>query len=382
MQSTEFVPLTEEQHAIVNLSREFGAAEIRPAVSAVDDADTDTPWELWRKAAKAGIASFMLPRQYGGGGFTDVYTQCLVREELSAADSPLADLLTSGGFFADPLLELGTDAQKERWLRPLTTDDPPMTALAVTEPDLGSGSAAITTKARRVGSGYKLTGAKTWISNGGVADFYMLFATIDSERRARGVTAFLIEKGASGLTFGEPQRTAGQCAIVTTEVFLEDVFVPDDQRLGEEGQGFEGLTRTFDISRTMLGASAIGLARACVDLATAYADERAGLGKQITEQQAAQLAEMTTRIEASRLLTWRSAKLLDNHDDANAASVAAKQHACQTAMFCSQVALQTLGGNGHAHEFLAQKWTRDAKLHEIENGTLDMHLTTMGGSLR
>jgi len=380
---TELVPLTEEQRAIVDLCRAFGAAEIRPAAREVDEADIETPWELWRKAAKAGITAFMLPTEFGGGGFTDVFTQCLAQEELSAADSAIANLLTSGGFFADPVLALGTDAQKERWLRPLTTDNPPMTALAVTEPAAGSDSAAITTRARRVGGGYKINGQKAWISNGGVAEFYIIFATIDATLRARGVTAFLVEKGVPGLTFGAPMRKMGQRAIINTEVFLDEVFVPDAQRLGGEGQGFYGLIRTFDISRTTLAASATGLARACLELATAYARERTQFGKPIIEHQAVsfRLADMSTRIDAARLLTWQSARLLDAGLDATAASAKAKLYASETAMFCSWAAVQTLGGNGYSREYLAEKWMRDAKLEEIEEGTSDIQRLIIARSL-
>jgi alkylation response protein AidB-like acyl-CoA dehydrogenase len=384
VQPTELVPLTDEQRAIVDLCRTFGAGEIRPLARAVDEADTQTPWELWRKAAKAGITAFMLPAEYGGGGFTDVFTQCLAQEELSAADAAIANLLTSGGFFADPVLALGTPAQKERWLRPLTTDDPPMTALATTEPGAGSDAAAIITRAVKAPGGYRLAGQKAWISNGGVAEFYVVFATVDPALRSRGVTAFLVERGTSGLGFGAPVRKMGQRAIVNTEVYLDDVFVPDDQRLGGEGQGFYGLMRTFDISRTTLAASATGLARACLELATAYARERAQFGRPIIEHQAVafRLADMSTRVDAARLLTWRAAKLLDGGGDATAASAKAKLFASETAMFCSWAAVQTLGGNGYSREYLAEKWMRDAKLEEIEEGTSDIQRLIIGRSLR
>jgi alkylation response protein AidB-like acyl-CoA dehydrogenase len=361
MHPNEFVPLSREQHAIVDLCREFGAAEIRPAVIAAADHAIQTPWELWRKAAKAGITAFMMPSEYGGGGSTDVFTQCLALEELAAADAAVALLLTSGGCFADPVLEMGTDAQKERWLRPLTSDDPPMTALAVAEPDLGSASAAITTKARRVGSGYKLSGSMTSISNGGVADFYLLFATIDSTRRAQGVTAFLIEKGASGLTFGEPTHQCGHRASVTTEVVLDEVFVPDNQRLGAEGQGFDGLTRTFDTARTALAAAATGLARACRDLVATEAS--AGQAGDI--EVSAVLADMSARIEASRLLTWRAARLIDSGFDATDAASAAKLHAADTATFCGRAAVE----HAHTHAPLARKWLRDATPAEQLTGS-------------
>jgi acyl-CoA dehydrogenase len=179
-------------------------------------------------------------------------------------------------------------------------------------------------------------------------------------------------------------RKMGQRAIVNTELFLDDVFVPDDQRLGAEGQGFYGLMRTFDISRTTLAASATGLARACFELATSYARERTQFGKPIIEHQAVafRLADMASRIEASRLLTWRAAKRLDAGMDCTAESAMAKLHASETAMFCSWAAVQTLGGNGYSREFLAEKWMRDAKLEEIEEGTSDIQRLIISRSLR
>jgi acyl-CoA dehydrogenase len=381
---TELVALSEEQRAIVRLCREFGRERIRPAARAVDEADVRTPWDLWRAAAQVGITGFMLPAEYGGGGFTDVFTQCLAQEELSAADAPIANLLTSGGFFADPVLELGTEEQKRRWLTPLSTDDPPMTALAVSEPGVGSDAAALTTRATRVAGGYRLSGQKAWISNGGVAGSYVVFATVDPARRAKGVTAFLLEKGAQGLSFGAPMRKMGQRAIVNTEVFLDDVFVPAEDRLGAEGQGFAGLMRTFDISRAVLGASATGLARACLELAVQYARERTQFGKPIIEHQAVafRLADMATRIEAARLLVWRAARRLDAGLPAGTEAAMAKLTASETAMFCSWAAVQTLGGWGYSREFLAEKWMRDAKLEEIEEGTSDIQRLIISRSLR
>ena len=247
-----------------------------------------------------------------------------------------------------------------------------MTALAVTEPHSGSDAAALRTRATKVDGGYRLNGQKAWISNGGVSEFYVIFATVDPSLRSKGVTAFLLTR--DGLRFGQPMRKMGQRAIVNTEVFLDDVFVPDDQRLGAEGQGFYGLMRTFDISRVVLGASATGLARACLDLATSYAKERTQFGRPIIEHQAVafRLADMAVRIEASRLLVWQAAKALDDGEPATQKAAMAKLHASETAMFCSWAAVQTLGGWGYSREFLAEKWMRDAKLEEIEEGTSDI----------
>ncbi|NUT35241.1 MAG: acyl-CoA dehydrogenase [Hamadaea sp.] len=378
---TELVELTDAQRDLIDLCRTFGVREIRPIARAVDEADVETPWEVWRKAAEAGLTDFMLPAEHGGGGCVDVFTQCLVQEELGAADAAIGNLLTANGFFADPVLELGTPEQKERWLRPLTGPNPPMTALAVTEPGAGSDAASITTRATKVEGGYRLRGQKAWISNGGVARFYVVFATLDPALRSRGITAFLLDRDAThgdavgeGLTFGQPMRKMGQRAIVNTEIFLDDVFVPAQDRLGDEGRGFSGLMRTFEISRTVLAASATGLARACLESATAYARERVQFGKPIIEHQAVafRLADMAARIEAARLLTWRAAKRLDAGLPCAAESAMAKLSASETAMHCSWAAVQTLGGWGYSREHLAEKWMRDAKLEEIEEGTSDI----------
>jgi alkylation response protein AidB-like acyl-CoA dehydrogenase len=371
---TELVPLTDEQQAIVELSRSFAEREIRPIAREVDEADIETPWAIWRKAAEVGITGFMLPEEYGGGGFTDTFSQCLVQEELCAGDPGVGNLVASNGFFAHPVMELGTDEQKQRWLTPLAQVDTPMTSLAVTEPEVGSDSAAMATRAVKVDGGYRITGQKTWISNGGSAEFYVVFAKTDPEQRSRGVTAFMLKKGAEGLSFGQPMKKMGQRALVNTEVFLDDVFVPDDDRLGEEGQGFYGLMHTFDASRAILGAAAVGAARAATEYALDYAKQRQQFGKPIIEHQAVafRLADMATRVEQARLLVWRAAKRLDAGGDSAALCAQAKLAASETAMFCTWAAVQTLGGWGYSREFLVEKWMRDAKLEEIEEGTSDI----------
>ncbi|HVQ19197.1 MAG TPA: acyl-CoA dehydrogenase family protein [Actinomycetes bacterium] len=371
---TELVPLTDEQRAIVALSRDFAASEIRPIARAVDDADTEVPWPIWHKAAEVGIASFMLPEDLGGGGFTDTFSQCLVQEELCAGDPGIGNLVASNGFFAHPVLAAGTVDQQQRWLGPLSGPRPPMTALAVTEPEVGSDAAALRTRASRVTGGYRITGQKTWISNGGAAEFYVVFATVDPTKRSRGVTAFLVRKGSEGLSFGQPMKKMGQRAIVNTELFLDNVFVPDEDRLGDEGQGFYGLMHTFDASRAILGAAATGAARAATEYAIDYAQQRTQFGKPIIEHQAVgfRLADMATRVELARLLVWRAAKRLDAGMDATKECAQAKLVASEAAMFCTWGAVQTLGGWGYSREFLAEKWMRDAKLEEIEEGTSDI----------
>jgi acyl-CoA dehydrogenase len=379
------IGLTDEQQEIQRVCRDFAAREIRPVAAEVDEADIRTPWETWHKAAAVGLTSFMLPEALGGGGLTDAFTGCLVQEELCHGCAGIGNLITSNGFFAEPVLALGTEEQQERWLRPLAGERPPMTALATTEPDFGSDAAGMRTTATRADGGYVLNGQKAWISNGGIAQFYVVFATVAPGTGHRGVTAFLLDRDDAGLSFGAPMRKMGQRAIVNTELFMQDCFVAEDRRLGAEGAGFRGLMATFDRSRVTLAAAATGLARAALEYAVAYAQERHQFGRPIAEHQAVafRLADMALRVDASRLLAWRAALMLDRGERATTQAAMAKLHASETAMACTWGAVQTLGGWGYSREYPVEKWMRDAKLEEIEEGTSDIQrLVIARGLLR
>ena len=366
--------LADEQREIQALCREFAQREIRPISQAVDEADTEMPWEVWYKAAEVGITSFMLPEEYGGGGMTDCLTGCIVQEELCWGCSGIGNLVTSGGFFAEPVLALGSNEQKRRWIEPLTGEKPVLTALATTEPGAGSDAASIQTAATKAGDGYVLRGQKSWISNGGVADFYVVFATVAPGTRSKGVTAFVVEKGDQGVSFGAPMKKMGQRAILNAEMFLEDAELPAERRLGDEGQGFYGLMHTFDRSRVTLAAAATGLARAALEYAVDYSKSREQFGKPIAEHQAVafRLADMATRVDAARLLVWRAARKLDAGEPTSLEASMAKLFASETAMWCTWAAVQTLGGWGYSREYPVEKWMRDAKLEEIEEGTSDI----------
>ncbi|MDT0275910.1 acyl-CoA dehydrogenase family protein [Blastococcus goldschmidtiae] len=372
--ATEYWPLTDDQRAIVALTKQFAAEEIRPRGRAVDEADTESPVDIFRSAAKVGITDFMFPEQYGGGGFTDVFTQCLVQEQLCWGDPGIGNFICSSGFFGDPVLAIGTDEQKAKWLTPLTGPNGLMTAVATTEPGSGSDAASIVTRARKVDGGYEISGQKAWISNAGLADQYVVFAKTDPNQRSKGVTAFLMTKDTPGMTFGEPMKKMGQRAIVCREIFFDRAFVPDENRLGDEGQGFYGLMRTFDISRVVLAAAATGAARAAYEYALDYARNRTQFGKPIFEHQAVafRLADMATRIESSWLLTLHAARQLDAGHNVNGLAAMAKLQASETAMFCTWAAVQTLGGWGYSRDYPVEQWMRDVKLEEIEEGTSDI----------
>jgi alkylation response protein AidB-like acyl-CoA dehydrogenase len=377
------VEQTPDQREFVALARDFALREIRPRAREVDDADHESPLDLWTKAAKLGLTSFMLPEEYGGGGVGDLVTQALVTEELGYGDIGIGNLLTSNGFFAGPVEALGSPEQKRRWLTPLTGDDPPMTALAVTEPAIGSDAAGLSTRAVRDGSEYVLSGQKTWISNAPYARWIVVFATVDPSLRSRGVTAFVVERGTPGLRIGRALPKMGQRAIVSAEVFLDDVRVPGDNRLGEEGQGFYGLMRTFDASRILIAAACAGLCRAALDTALQYAKEREQFGKPIIEHQAVafRLADMAAKTDIAHLLAMRAARVFDSGEPATEEAAIAKLTASENAMWCTWAALQTHGGWGYSREFLLEKWMRDAKLEEIEEGTSDIQRLIISRSL-
>ncbi|HEY0890678.1 MAG TPA: acyl-CoA dehydrogenase family protein [Nocardioides sp.] len=368
------IELSEEQREFVALARDFALNEIRPRAREVDEADVESPLDLWQKAAEIGLASYMLPAEYGGGGVTDIVTQCLVQEELCYGDVGIGNFLTSSAFFAGPLEAMGTEEQKKRWLTPLTTANPPVTALAVTEPGVGSDSAALQTRATRDGDDYVLNGQKTWISNAPYAQWIIVFATVDPSLRAKGVTAFLVERDMPGVTIGQPMPKMGQRGIVNAEVFLDNVRVPASHRIGGEGKGFYGLMRTFDASRILIGAGATGLSRAALDATVKYAQERTQFGKPIIEHQAVafRIADMAARTDVSHLVTMRAARLFDQGEFVAQESAIAKLVASENTTWVTNAALQSHGGWGYSREFLVEKWVRDAKLEELEEGTSDI----------
>lgn len=362
--------LTSEQREIRETCRDFAAREIRPIAAAVDEADTEMPWEVWYKAASVGLTSFMLPEEYGGGGLTDCLTSCIVQEELCWGCAGIGNLITSGGFFAEPILVLGSDEQKRRWLEPIAGERPTLGALATTEPGVGSDAASIQTTATRDGDGYRLRGQKTWVSNGGVAESYVVFATVAPGTRSQGITAFVVEQGDPGLSFGAPMKKMGQRAILNAEMFLEDVPLGEERRLGEEGQGFYGLMRTFDRSRIVLGAAATGLARAALEYAVEYAKEREQFGKPIGEHQAVgfRLADMATRVEGARLLVWRAAHKADAGEEITKEAAMAKLFASDVAQRVSQEGQLLHGGWGFAEEFAICRYVLDSLVLPIFEG--------------
>jgi len=370
------------ERELVALAHDFAANEIRPVAPYHDETET-FPAEVVRKAARVGLTSFDLPEAYGGGGIDSVRTACLVGEELSWGDAPIGSIVGSASFFAHPLAALGTDEQRGRWIPPLCTDDPPMTGLAITEPGAGSDAAAIATTATRVDGGYRLNGQKTWVSGAPIAERYLVYATVAPGTRAKGITSFVVERGDEGFSLGDKLPKLGSRCYPTAELFFADCFVDDDRRIGEEGQGFYGVMRAFDASRITLAANSLGIGRAALEYATAYANERVAFGKRIHEFQAVsfRLVDAKMALDQARLMMLHAADLADAGAAFSTEASMAKLAASEAAWQAANAAVMTLGSYGYSREYPVEKWLRDAKLEEIYEGTSDIQRVIIARSL-
>ena len=370
------------ERELVRLAHAFAADDIRP-VAALHDETEAFPTEVVRKAARVGLTSFDLPKAYGGGGIDSVRTCCLIGEELAWGDSPIGSIVGSASFFAGPLAELGTEEQRQRWIPPLCSEDPPMTALAITEPGAGSDAAAITTTATRVDGGYLLNGAKTWASGAPDAAFYLMYATVAPGTRAKGITSFVVEKGDAGFTLGKKLPKMGSRCYPTGELFFTDCFVADDRRIGEEGQGFYGVMRSFDRSRVTLAANSIGIGRAALEYAVDYAKQREAFGKKIHEFQAVsfRLVDAKVALDQARLQTLQAADLADAGEPFATEASMAKLAASEAAWQAADAAVMTLGSYGYSREYQVEKWLRDAKLEQIYEGTNDIQRLIIARSM-
>jgi acyl-CoA dehydrogenase len=367
---------------LVEAARAFARDELRPVALAYDESE-EYPLAELRRAAELGLTCYDLPAAYGGGGVESLRDRCAVIEELSFGDSPIFWVIAQGGFFAGPILALGSEAQKRRYLPPLASADPPACSVAITEPAHGSDSAAIETTARRVEGGYVLEGHKTFIGNAPIADVCVVFATVEPGSRSRGITAFVVEREDPGFVRGPRLPKMGSRCFPAGELRLEECFVPDERRLGEEGQGFSGLMHVFDVARVQLAASTLGLGRAALEHAVEYASGRTAFGRPIHEFQAVsfRLADAKVRLDQARLMTQHAAALADEGRPFSTEAAMAKLAASEASGFATWAAVQTLGGAGYIRSSLAQKWLRDAKLDEIWDGTSDIMRLIVARSL-
>ncbi|MGH2934117.1 MAG: acyl-CoA dehydrogenase family protein [Gaiellaceae bacterium] len=367
---------------IVATARSFAAEVMRPAALEHDESE-EYPLGPLRRAAELGLTCYDLPAEYGGGGIERLRDRCAVIEELTWGDSPIFWVIAQGGFFAGPVLALGSEEQKARWLPPLCGADPPACSVAITEPEHGSDAAAIETVARRVDGGWVLDGRKKLIGNAPIAERCIVFATVEPGTRARGITAFVVERGDTGFVTGPRLPKMGSRCFPAGELSFEECFVPDDRLLGGVGEAFSGLMHVFDVARVQLAASAVGLGRAALELAVAYAQEREAFGRKIGDFQAVsfRLADTKVKLDQARLMTLHAADLADAGRPFSTEAAMAKLAASEASVFASSAAVMTLGGAGYIRDSFAQKWYRDAKLDEIWDGTSDIMRLVIARSL-
>jgi len=369
--------LTAEQRELQQLAHEFAERELRPIAAEWDERE-DFPPDLLAKAARLGLTSYSIPREYDGGG-VGALTASLIAEELSWGCAGLAAGILSTMFPVRPLRRFGTEAQRQRYLPWLASETGAVAAIAFTEPHAGSDVNAIRAEARRDGGELVLSGEKVYVTNGGIAEVTVVFAKLDG-----ALTAFLLEKDDPGVAAGRKERKLGLRASYTGSLVLDEARIPADRVLGEEGQGFLVAMDFFEVSRPQVAASAVGLARAALEYATVYAREREAFGKPVIARQGVsfKLAEMAMEVEAARLLVWRACAAVDAGEDAGLLGSYAKAFAADTAMRAATEAVQVLGGAGVMRDHPVEKWFRDAKVFQIVEGTSEIQRQIVATYLR
>jgi acyl-CoA dehydrogenase len=360
--------LTDEQKELRRLARHFAEKEIRPKAAEYDEHSVH-PADVIAKAHEVGLMNPHLPQAYGGPGLPG-FDGMLIGEELSWGCSGIAVSIVANTLGAAPILLAGTEEQKRRWLPPLV-EEPILCSFGLTEPNAGSDVSGIQTTAVKHGDEYVINGSKMFITNGGQAEWLIVFASTDKSKGHRGLSAFVVPTGLDGVVVERHLDKMGQRATDTSALAFGDVKVPAENRLGEEGDGFKVAMRTLDFTRPGTAAGAVGVAQAAFDHAVEYAKTRVQFGQPIAMNQGVNflIADMATEIEAARLLTWQAAWLLDQGKRATLQSSFAKRFAADTAMKVTTDAVQIFGGYGYMKEYPVEKLMRDAKLFQIYEGT-------------
>jgi alkylation response protein AidB-like acyl-CoA dehydrogenase len=365
--------LTQEQAIFKSTVHEFGVREIVPIAPDLDEKE-QYPRATIAKMAELGLLGLLVPEEYGGAGASTL-DYVLAIEEISWADASHSVVISvNNSLVCEPILRFGTVDHKRRFLPSLAQGEY-VGAYCLSEPTSGSDASNMNTRARRDGDSYVLNGTKSWITNGGEAGLYLVYALTDHEvPKAKGITAFLVPADTPGLRAGAKEKKLGIRASSTTQIFFEDCRVPADLVLGEIDQGFRIAMATLDGGRIGIGAQALGIAQRALDESVRYAKEREAFGHPIADFQGLQwrLADMATRIESARLLVYRAARMKDAGQSFAKEASMAKLYASETAMFCAHAAVQMFGGYGFVRDYPVEKLFRDAKITEIYEGTSEV----------
>jgi alkylation response protein AidB-like acyl-CoA dehydrogenase len=376
--------LSEDQKAIQKMVREFAEKEVAPEIAHIEK---DGVWttSVLKKAAELGLAGMTIPTEYGGTGL-DTVSYNLAIQELSRLNGSVGITFAAHcGLGSSHINIMGTHEQKLKWLPKLASGEH-WGGWGLTEPTSGSDAASLKTVAVREGDGWKLTGQKVFLTNGHFANTFTMMAKTDPAAGAKGITAFVVEKGTKGLTLGKLEHKLGLHGSATSQVFLDDCYVPDSHVLGGKeglGRGFTGAMRTLDAGRIAIGSLALGMAQGAYEAALAYAKEREQFGKKIGSFQAIQwkLADMAVELDASRFLLLRAAWLKDQGRDFSTAASMGKLYASEAAMKIATEAIQVLGGNGYTTDYPVERHFRDIKLCEIGEGSSEVQRMLIARSI-
>jgi len=372
--------LTPEQESLRDLARKFAKTEMAPH-AAECDRTARFPEEIYRKAYDLGLMNLNVPADFGGSGLGS-FDQCLIVEELAHGCGGMTTSIIANCLALEPILLGGSREQQERFLTPFCAEYH-LASFGLTEPSSGSDAGTLRTVARRDGDDYLLTGEKCFITNAPHASLYTVFTTVDPKLRHKGITAFVVPRSAEGVVPGKDEEKMGHRASSTSTIHLENVRVPKQDRLGQEGEGFSLAMRTLDQTRTTIGALATGIAQAALDHAASYSLKRETFGKPISEHQAIQikLANMVQAVHAARLLTWHAAWTIDRGARGTLESSIAKCYASDAALHVADEAIQTFGGYGYMKEYPVEKLLRDAKLTQIYEGANEIQRTVIAREL-
>lgn len=361
--------LNKEQLLALELFREFSEKEVKPLAQKVDEEEY-FPMETVKKMAQIGMMGIPFPKEVGGAG-GDYLTYVLAVEELGKVCATTSIILSAHtSLCCWPIYAFGTPEQKEKYLRPLLKGEK-IGAFALTEPNAGSDAGNQQTTAKLVGDYYILNGSKIFITNGGVADVFIVFAMTDKSKGTKGISAFIVEKGSEGFKIGKPEKKLGIRGSSTTELIFEDCKVPKENLLGNEGMGFKIALQTLDGGRIGVGAQALGIAQGAINEVLRYVKERKQFGKQIGTFQGLQwyIADMITKTEAARLLVYNAAIKKDRGILTSADAAMAKKYASDVAMEVTTQAVQIFGGYGYTRDYPVERMMRDAKITQIYEGT-------------
>lgn len=366
------IELNEDQTLLRSEVRRFAEDVVRPIAKEID-AKGEFPRDTIRQAAELGLTGVAMPEEFGGAGM-DTVSYCLVIEEISRVCASTGVILSvNNSLVCDPLNKFGNQDQKERFLTPLANGDL-LGCFALTEPGAGSDAAALRTTAVRDGDDYILNGNKVFITNGTDANLALVFATVDLAQKHRGIACFIVPADTPGYSHGVHEYKLGVNASGTTELAFEDMRIPASQRLGEEGEGFKIAMSTLDGGRVGIAAQAVGIAQGAFEEALAYSREREQFGRPISKFQAIQhyLADMSTELDAGRLLTWKAAWTKDHKKRYTLEAAQAKLFTSEMAQRVTNKALQIHGGYGYIREYNVERYFRDARITEIYEGTSEV----------